>query len=498
MDPRRIAMLITFCLAVMGCISVPGFALVGQDLQPISDRSRRIEIQGMSVLPPQGEDWFLFPVSPQEGIPENTLIRFVKRLPDAPPWRSEDARQVFAAVSVLNSGKVKSPTPVEFLEDFKGEFFKDGKIRTGEMITSRQRLTGFDAALDDSLGAICVRYSRLTEVTGQFRELPDLVAISSTRGLICSHPHWPQFLIDVTYQQVYAKGQAPLSLDAESDIFLKSILFTSVQPVSAMGPKELYSSHMQAGVLALKGKRWSEAEVSFQAALKAAEYFGPKNPAMAMTLYYLGSTQEQQGRPADAELLLRRALDIFETQSGAADLEVASVFGQTLNDLAVIYARRASTATPPSSDQALLKEAERLLQRALAIREKSDPSQVGRTLSNLTQLYFDSGRWSEATVTAQRAVLFYERQRGPEDQGVVFELDRLADIYLQQGRLAEAEPVVKRVVSGMEKTLGPNHPAIARRLESYAAGLRRAGRDAEAKAYETRAQAIRRSASKRP
>ena len=493
MDPRRIVMLIFFCVA-----GVPGFALGSQDMQPIPDRSRRIEIPGVSVLPPQGEDWFLFPVSPQEGIPKNALIRFVKRLPDAPPWRSEDARQVFAAVSVLNSGKVKSPKPVEFLEDFKGEFFKDGKIRTGEMITSRQRLTGFDAALDDSLGAICVRYSRLTEVTGQFRAFPDLVGISSTRGLFCSHPHWPQFHIDVTYQQVYAKGQAPLSLDAESDSFLKSIVFTSVQPLAAAGPRELYSSHMQAGVLAFNGKRWSEAEVSFQAALKAAGYFGPKNPAMAVTLYHLASTQDNLGRPADAEPLLRRALDIFDAQSKVGDRENAQLHGMTLNDLAGLCARRASSAAPPSSKQGLLKEAESLLQRALAIREKSDPSQVGWTLSNLTQVYIDSGRWSEAAVAAQRAVLFHERQSGPEDQQVVYELDRLADIYLQQGRLAEAGPVVKRVVSGMEKTLGPNHPAIARRLESYAAGLRRAGRDAEAKEYETRAQAIRRRAPKRP
>jgi tetratricopeptide (TPR) repeat protein len=205
-----------------------------------------------------------------------------------------------------------------------------------------------------------------------------------------------------------------------------------------------------------------------------------------------------QGRDVEAEPLFRRALDIFDAQSRIDDLEVAQLHGLTLDDLAVIYAVRAKSAAPPSAKQDQLKEAERLFQRALAIREKSDPGQVGRSLSNLTQLYTDWDRLSEAAVAAQRAVSFYERQRGPEDEEVVYQLDRLADIYLQQGRLAEAEPIIGRVVSGMQKTLGPNHPAIARRLESYAVGLRKAGREADAREVDTQAQKIRDNAPKRP
>jgi hypothetical protein len=56
MNPRRIATIIFVCVAAL-----PAFAVGGQDLQPIPDRSRRVEIPGVSVLPPQGKDWFLSP-----------------------------------------------------------------------------------------------------------------------------------------------------------------------------------------------------------------------------------------------------------------------------------------------------------------------------------------------------------------------------------------------------------------------------------------------------
>lgn len=486
MDRRRIAMLILICVA-----AVPACVAGGQDLQPISDRTRRIEIPGVSILPPQGEGWFLFPVSPREAIPANTLIRFSKRLRDAPPTRAEDARLVLAGVAVDDSGNATSPTPAEFLQAFTGG---DSKKLIGEMMTKRQRLIGFEAALDDSLGAICVRYSQLTEITGQFPAFPNLVAITSTRGLYCSHPRWPQYHIDLTYQQIYAKDQEALSLDVESDAFLKSLIFTSVQPVGVPGLR----SHIQAAETAYKEQRWSEAEVSFQAALKEAESLGPQNPVLGMTLYYLASTEEKQGRPTEAEPLFRRALDIFDAQSKVNDPEVAHVHGLTLNDLAVMYAIRASSAASRSSKQRQLQEAEGLLLRALTIREESDPSQVGQTLSNLTQLYMDLGRWTEATTSAQRAVSFYERERGPEDEEVVYQLDRLADIYLQQGRIDEAEPVIRRVVASMEKARGPNDQRIATRLESYAVTLRKAGREAEAREVETRARAIRGKAPARP
>ena len=258
-------------------------------------------------------------------------------------------------------------------------------------------------------------------------------------------------------------------------------------------PRKRLSFRMQAGALAFQEGRWLNAEASFRSALEAAEYFGRQNPFVAVALYFLGSTERKLDRPAEAEPLFERALAIFDAQPTIEDRGLASVHGLILNDLAIIYASGGNTVTRPSSNQDRLQEAERLFQRALAIREKSDPSQVGRTLGNLTQVYIDLGRWSEAAVWAERAVSFFE-QAGPGGSGAaILELDRLADIYLHEGRLAEAEPLIHRIVSYYEQNVGPNWLGIAARLESYAVALRKAGREADAGKAETQARKIRTS-----
>jgi len=219
---RRIFLLVLFCLG-----AIPEFAVPGQDLQPVNDRNRRLEIPGVSVLPPRDGKWFIFPVSRQEGTPADSMVRFVQRIQSRPPRKPDEARSVLAGVVVYDSGKENPGTPAEYLEEFTGG---DPHSQIGQMMTSRQRLVGFEAALDGSLGATCVKYQRVTEITGQFPMFPGLVAISSTRGLNCSHPQWPRYQIDITFQQLYAKGEAPLSLDAASESFLKGVVFTAARP----------------------------------------------------------------------------------------------------------------------------------------------------------------------------------------------------------------------------------------------------------------------------
>lgn len=228
MRSRRRAILIFWA-----CIIAAGCEAAGPGLQPISDPTRRVEVPGLSVLPPPGDNWFLFPVSPHERIPGSALIMFAKKLRDAPAARPEDERLVYAGVFGLDLGERRFDTPPEFLEHFKGEF----EGRTGEMITGRQRLIGFEATLDDSLGATCVRYSRLTEVTGLAR-FPDALFILATRGFTCLHPHWPRYAVNVVYSQLYPKGQEPLALDAEAETFLKTPVFTSTRPVASALPSD--------------------------------------------------------------------------------------------------------------------------------------------------------------------------------------------------------------------------------------------------------------------
>lgn len=218
MRPCRVPILLfSASLVVAGC---------GPHLRPISDATQRVEIPGVSVLPPQGGNWFLLPVSPREGIPTDALIRFGKKLWDAPPTRSEDERLVYVGLFSMDLEERRFTTRAEFLEHFKG-----GWPHTGEMITGRQRLVGLEATLDDSLGATCVRYSRLTELTGTPR-FPHALFTLATRGLFCLHAHWPQYAINVFYSQLHHQSQRPLALEAEGEVPLKSLVFTSTRPVA--------------------------------------------------------------------------------------------------------------------------------------------------------------------------------------------------------------------------------------------------------------------------
>ena len=180
----------------------------------------------MSVLPPRGESWVLLPVAPQEGVPAGALIRFAKRLRDAPPSRPEDERLVYVGVFSMDLGERRFTTGAEFLEQFKA-----GWPLAGEMVTGHQRLVRFEAMLDDSRGATCARYRRLTELTGTPRFPRELFRLG-TRGLFCVHARWPQYAVNMFYSQLHHAGQGPLPLDAEADASLESLTFTHTRPVT--------------------------------------------------------------------------------------------------------------------------------------------------------------------------------------------------------------------------------------------------------------------------
>ncbi len=100
-------------------------------------------------------------------------------------------------------------------------------------------------------------------------------------------------------------------------------------------------------------------------------------------------------------------------------------------------------------------------------------------------------RYAEAEPLLQRALAIRERALGPEHPHVAASLNNLAVLYDTQGRYAEAEPLYQRSLAIREKALGPEHPDVAQSLESYAALLRETGRADEAVELEARAKAIR-------
>ncbi len=226
----RLGLILTIWATVVGA----GYAASELDLTPISDPTRRLELPGLSVLPPKGDDWFLASVPQYKDSSAVQLVVFVKKVRDEPVTRPADARLMYARVNVwdLQHPGYEAPTAFQSSAHFV-KWVKEGFAtrQKGDMVSRRQRLLGAEATADDSFGATCVRYSRSTELIG-WAHFTESTFILITRGLYCLHPHWPGYIIDVGYTQQHLEGEEPLPLEAEVEPFLTSPVFNTIRPMA--------------------------------------------------------------------------------------------------------------------------------------------------------------------------------------------------------------------------------------------------------------------------
>ena len=72
--------------------------------------------------------------------------------------------------------------------------------------------------------------------------------------------------------------------------------------------------------------------------------------------------------------------------------------------------------------------------------------------------YRAQGRLDEAEPLLQRTLAIRERALGPDHPDTAQSLNNLAELYHSQGRLNEAEPLLQRALAIAEQALGPAHP----------------------------------------
>ncbi len=145
------------------------------------------------------------------------------------------------------------------------------------------------------------------------------------------------------------------------------------------------------GIEAYQRSDYAEAEKQWSAALKEAEGFGPQDTRLATSLNNLAVLYRAQGKYAEAESLLKRALAILEKALGPEHPRVATA----LNNLALVY-----------KAQGRYTEAEPLQKRALAIFEKAlgpEHPHVATSLENYAALLRKTGRSDEAAKMEARA-----------------------------------------------------------------------------------------------
>ena len=199
----------------------------------------------------------------------------------------------------------------------------------------------------------------------------------------------------------------------------------------------------------------------------------------ARVLADAGKYMKDRARYAEALPLVERALAIKEKTLGPDDRDLAV----SLNSLGVLYYY-----------QGRYSEAQPLYERALAIQEKapaSDHTDLARFLRNLAILLYDQGRYAEAQPLQERALAIQEKALGPDHPDNAFSLRILANVQLAQGRYAAAEPLYERALAIGEHALGSDNPDVAFSLDSLANLRREQGRHAEAQPLHERALAIR-------
>jgi tetratricopeptide (TPR) repeat protein len=190
--------------------------------------------------------------------------------------------------------------------------------------------------------------------------------------------------------------------------------------------------------------------------------------------YYL----DERGRYAEAESLLERALAIRERIFEPDHPDVA----QSLDELALVYCH-----------QGRYTESQSLSERALAIWERAlgpDHPDVAQSLNSLALAYWEQARYAEAEPLHERALAIREHALGPDHMLVAYSLSNLANVLLDQGRYAEAQPLFERSVAILERALGSDHPRVALGLSNLAGLYGSQGRYAEAQLIYARALAI--------
>jgi tetratricopeptide (TPR) repeat protein len=180
----------------------------------------------------------------------------------------------------------------------------------------------------------------------------------------------------------------------------------------------------------------------------------------------LASLLHVTDRFAEAELLLRRALDIDEAHFGSDHPRVAT----HLSNLAMLLLESIRHA-----------EAETLLRRALTVQEKcfgSDHPNVATSLNNLALLLRDTKRLAEAMPLLHRALAICEQSFGPYDPSVAVILSNLAGLFQDTKRPTKAASLGRRclvILHRFELQTGHRHPEVLVALANYERTLRAQG-----------------------
>ena len=203
----------------------------------------------------------------------------------------------------------------------------------------------------------------------------------------------------------------------------------------------------------------------------------PNHPDVAFTLNVFGSSRTAAGDYREARRLLERGLAIRETALGRDHLDVAG----SLNNLAVLLVNTGD-----------LIQVRSLVERALVIWEKESPPdhpRIGLGVSNLAGQTLPSAITPEQ-VRSSKGVSPSRRRLNPDSPAVALTLRNLASSLMELGQYSAARPNLERSLAIFERAYGPNHRDVGLGLIEKGDFLRATGDDDGARETYERAVAI--------
>jgi tetratricopeptide (TPR) repeat protein len=226
--------------------------------------------------------------------------------------------------------------------------------------------------------------------------------------------------------------------------------------------------------------RYREAESAYLRGIRLAERDGGHRLELVALLANMALLRREDGsRYAEAERLLRRALELAESQLGPDHPGLLS----PVTDLAAVCV-----------DRRHYSQAQDLLGRAFLLVGKNPDPHIAAAESALNNLggilFYKMQRYSEAISYLNRAIASHEQRLRPNHPNLIYPLLNLARVHLGLHAAHAAEPLVLRALAIAESEFGPDHPLTAEALSTYAKVLRKTGRKKEASAAEHRAAAI--------
>lgn len=248
-----------------------------------------------------------------------------------------------------------------------------------------------------------------------------------------------------------------------------------------LGQGPSVDEQIQAGRKAAAQGDQAEAARVFAMALQQAEKSGKEDERLGASLTGLGLAYIGQRKFTEAEPILQRAIAVKEKVLGPDHPDVA----RALIDLGTLYRMRGEHG-----------KAEVPTRRGVAILEKAlgpEHPEVAGNLTNLGGRLRDQGKFAEAEPMLQRALAIRTKILPPDHPDIVRSTLGLANLYADQKKYAEADPLFQKCIAILErlKLYGTGYPNLPDTLRAYAGVLKQSGRADEAQKLEARANTLR-------